>query len=271
MNYIYVYTNKLNNHQYVGQTNDLARRQREHLSCSFNPESTSYNHLFHKKIREYGIENFEFSVLETVSTIEEANFAEQKWIETLKTYAGDNLGGYNMDRGGQNYVSYIYKDNITNIKNDIKMGLPYEQISKKYGISAGQISNINSGKQYFDEKEKYPLYQYGKTAEEISKVIDLLLNSSKTMKIIAEETSMSYSTIKKINSGALHYNDKYTYPLRKDVRAQRADKVIKMLQQGKSNSEIIKETGMSASSIDRINKGVSYYNNNLSYPLREHL
>ena len=179
MNYIYVYTNKLNNHQYVGQTNDLARRQREHLSCSFNPESTSYNHLFHKKIREYGIENFDFCVLETVLTAEEANFAEQKWIETLKTYAGDNLGGYNMDRGGQNYVSYIYKDNITNIKNDIKMGLPYEQISKKYGISAGQISNINSGKQYFDEKEKYPLYQYGKTAEEISKVIDLLLNSSK--------------------------------------------------------------------------------------------
>lgn len=271
MNYIYVYTNKLNNHQYVGQTNDLARRQREHLSCSSNPESTSYNHLFHKKIREYGIENFDFSVLETVSTVEEANFAEQKWIEILKTYVGDNLGGYNMDRGGQNYVSYIYKENIDDIKNDIKNGFPYEYISKKYGISAGQISNINSGKQYFDEKENYPLYQYGKTAEEVSKVIDLLLNSSKTMKVIAEETSMSYSTIKKINSGVLHYSDVYSYPLRKDVRDQRARQIIEMLLQGKTNSEIIKKTGASASSIDRINKGVSYYNNNLSYPLREHL
>ena len=271
MNYIYVYTNKLNNHQYVGQTNDLARRQREHLSCSFNPESSSYNHLFHKKIREYGIENFDCSVLETVATVEEANFAEQKWIEILKTYTGDNLGGYNMDRGGQNYVSYIYKDNMNDIKNDIKKGYPYEQISKKYGISAGQISNINNGKQYFDEKEKYPLYQYGKTTDEILKVKNLLLNSSKTMKAIAEETSMSYSTIKKINSGALHHDDNTTYPLRKDTRTQRADKVIELLQYGKSNSEIIRETGASASSIDRINKGVSYYNSNLSYPLRKHL
>lgn len=66
MNYIYCYTNKINQHKYVGQTNNLNRRIREHKSCSFNENSTSYNDLIHKKIREYGIDNFSIEVLETI-------------------------------------------------------------------------------------------------------------------------------------------------------------------------------------------------------------
>lgn len=51
MYYIYCYTNKVNNHKYVGQTNNLERRIREHRSASINPNSNSYNHLIHAKIR----------------------------------------------------------------------------------------------------------------------------------------------------------------------------------------------------------------------------
>ena len=39
MNYIYCYTNKINGHQYVGQTNDVERRKREHRSCASNEKS----------------------------------------------------------------------------------------------------------------------------------------------------------------------------------------------------------------------------------------
>lgn len=64
MYYIYCYTNKINQHKYVGQTNNLKRRIREHRSCAFNEKASSYNDLIHKKIREYGEENFEIEVLE---------------------------------------------------------------------------------------------------------------------------------------------------------------------------------------------------------------
>lgn len=43
MNYIYCYTNKINGHQYVGQTNNVERRKREHRSCANNIESKQQN------------------------------------------------------------------------------------------------------------------------------------------------------------------------------------------------------------------------------------
>lgn len=75
MYYIYCYTNKINNHKYVGQTNNYKRRIREHHSCAFNEKASSYNDLIHQKIREYGEENFEISLIETLYTedIEEVN------------------------------------------------------------------------------------------------------------------------------------------------------------------------------------------------------
>lgn len=64
MYYIYCYINKINGHKYIGQTNNLKRRIREHRSCALNPKSNSYNDLIHSKMRQYGIDNFEIEVLE---------------------------------------------------------------------------------------------------------------------------------------------------------------------------------------------------------------
>ena len=62
MNYIYSYTNKINGHRYIGQTNNIERRKREHRSCAFNKESKQYLDLFHTKLRQYGEENFNFEI-----------------------------------------------------------------------------------------------------------------------------------------------------------------------------------------------------------------
>lgn len=267
MNYIYVYTNKLNGHQYVGQTNNIERRKREHRSCANNPENTSYNDLFHIKLREYGEENFIFEVLEQVKE-EEVNLKEREWITKLQTYAGWGNGGYNMNLGGENHVSYVYKDSINEIKKDIKSGMSYGDIHTKYGISCGQISNINNGKQYFDENETYPLYKYGKEEQDIAAIKELLICSTKTMKEIAEIYNFAYSTVKKINSGALHHDSNLSYPLRVDVRKQKAEQIKNLLILGRSNLEIITEVGTSASTIDRINRGISYRDDRYKYPLR---
>ena len=101
MNYIYCYTNKLNQHKYVGQTNNLQRRIREHRSCAFNEKASSYNDLIHKKIRQYGEDNFDIEVLEILynSTQEEVNQREIYWIEKLESFR-ETGKGYNSDKGG---------------------------------------------------------------------------------------------------------------------------------------------------------------------------
>lgn len=58
--YIYEFINLINGHKYVGQSKNVKRRCLEHKSNALNPNHKDYNNLFHKKLREYGFENFSF-------------------------------------------------------------------------------------------------------------------------------------------------------------------------------------------------------------------
>ena len=37
--YIYSFINKINGHRYIGKTNNVERRKREHYSLAFNPKN----------------------------------------------------------------------------------------------------------------------------------------------------------------------------------------------------------------------------------------
>lgn len=267
MNYIYCYTNKLNGKKYVGQTNNIDRRKREHRSAANNPNNKDYNYLFHQKLREYGEENFIFSILEE-TTPDKVNEAECFWIKEMHSHIQEN--GYNLTLGGdQPPSSDIYGKDIEEIKGLIKNGVSYIKISEKYGISIPHISAINHGIYYFNSNETYPLYKYYKNESEVALIKDQLKNTSIPMTELATQTGMAYSTIKKINNGSLHHDDQEIYPLRsKNSATQRAEKVQQMLLNGSSNQEIIAQTGVSEVTIRRINKGETHYNSQLSYPLR---
>lgn len=273
MNYIYCYTNKINGHKYVGKTNNLERRKIEHRSSANNPLSKEYNYLFHRKLREYGEENFIFSVLQKLEDSEDINKAECFWIEQLKAFVGDNQGGYNLTRGGEEISSIcLYEENIQEIKADIKNKVPFDKIKQKYGISISYISAINHGLYYREDNETYPLCKYYKDKDEVSYIKELLINSSISMKELAKQLGVSYSTIKKINSGSLWKDDKIDYPLRKiSSGKQRAIEIQKMLLNGASNEEIVAKTNVSTITIRRINSGESYKDNSLHYPLRSSL
>ena len=134
MYYIYCYINKINNHKYVGQTNNYERRIREHRSCAFNEKSSSYNDLIHKKIREYGEENFQITILETLYTdeIEEVNQREIYWIEKMQSHCSTGLG-YNMSRGDgrRRYSNTLSDKELISFKEEITKGISYYALENK--------------------------------------------------------------------------------------------------------------------------------------------
>lgn len=272
MHYIYCYTNLINQHKYVGQTNNLERRIREHRSSAFNPKSASYNDLIHKKIRQYGEENFSIKVLEKIYTtdIEEVNLREKYWIKTLNTFRG-NGEGYNSDLGGNSKNSSILSEQqILELKEKIKAGIPYIDIQKEYQISASFISSINNGVYFYEENQNYPLYKYYKEDSDYDELIDLLLNSPLSLQEIASKLELGYSTVKKINAGTLRKGLYPTYPIREKTPNEiRADKIKDLLISTNFTFQQIADLVKSSkNTVARINKGETFKNKNLNYPLR---
>ena len=85
--------------------------------------------------------------------------------------------------------------------------------------------NMNWKYGYYSESEKYPLYKYYKE-DEIERAKDLLINTNMTMKDIAKELNLGYSTVKKLNYGTLRHDNNVEYPLRVvNAPLQRANRI----------------------------------------------
>lgn len=90
---IYKYQNKLNDKIYIGQSVDITRRYEQHIYDAKNrPERGTGVDL---AIRKYGIENFDFSIIEecSVNLLDER---ERYWIAYYDSYQN----GYNRSPGG---------------------------------------------------------------------------------------------------------------------------------------------------------------------------
>lgn len=82
---------------YVGQTSRTFReRIKEHIR-------SRRNRYVENAIRKYGIENFEVTILEECSSIEELNKREIFWIKELNTKYPN---GFNMTDGGEGATGY---------------------------------------------------------------------------------------------------------------------------------------------------------------------
>lgn len=103
---IYFHVCLLSGKGYVGQTKytieDRWKSHLKHVSLMSRPFMTKQMCHFHNAIKKYGQDCWLHSVLETVSTREEADIAEMLWIEYLNTMDPDV--GYNMTMGGSDSV-----------------------------------------------------------------------------------------------------------------------------------------------------------------------
>lgn len=99
MGIIYCYTNLENNKKYIGQTINPQQRYRQHKSSAYNEKNEEYNSPFHRAIRKYGFENFNYEVLAESEDIEILNQMEILLIQKYKTKVPN---GYNIEDGGKN-------------------------------------------------------------------------------------------------------------------------------------------------------------------------
>lgn len=64
---VYLIINKINNRKYVGSSSNIYKRWRTHINNSKSVTSKYYDYPLYTDFRKYGINNFEFVILETCS------------------------------------------------------------------------------------------------------------------------------------------------------------------------------------------------------------
>jgi len=89
---IYLLTNTVDNKQYVGRTNDINRRLKEHRYKSQDAIDIAIN--------KYNWKNFTVDILEDNVPIDKLNKKEIKYIAEYDTYRGR---GYNLTEGGDGW------------------------------------------------------------------------------------------------------------------------------------------------------------------------
>ena len=159
-NCVYMYVNKINNHRYIGQTNNFKRRHWEHISDSNRRHRKEYNSPLSKAFRKYGIENFEIIILkENLKTRCLLNFWECYYIDKYNCLSKKN---YNLSNGGSNGNPYANKteEEMQEIFND--------EWCKKRSILVKGENNPRSRKiiQYNLNGDFIKIWDYAKKASE---------------------------------------------------------------------------------------------------------
>lgn len=94
---IYKITNKINGKIYIGQSIDIHKRIKEHFWKAMNKKDVSYNSAIHKAIRKYGIDNFDWEIIEECSV----DTIDDKEVQYIQQFNSLVPNGYNILTGGQ--------------------------------------------------------------------------------------------------------------------------------------------------------------------------
>lgn len=166
---IYKIQNKLNNKVYIGQSNDIERRFKEH--CSYKRNKNSNKHTIDRAICKYGKESFTYEIIEECP-LEKLDEREIYWIQYYNSYEK----GYNCTKGGQqnsigehNGRAKLTEADViiirTAYQNHEKQKDVYEQFKNK--ISWGTFQGVWQGKTWkyimpevlTEENKNYYIYQ----------------------------------------------------------------------------------------------------------------
>lgn len=173
MYYIYRYVSP-SGKSYIGQTSGT-QKERQGTDCIGYQRCTA----FYNAIKKYGIENFEYSILDCTEDKEEIDLMEQMYIQLYDTINN----GYNISYGGVGCRKYNYNE----IYNDWNAGLTVKELIEKYDCDPKTIrrvlnffsvpaqERVNRGNVAYRQKyEQYilQLWNQGKSVGEIAKEVN---------------------------------------------------------------------------------------------------
>lgn len=153
---IYKIINKINNHCYIGQSTKIQQRWKEHINTSKNSNQKGYNYPLYRAFRKYGIENFNFIVLEECLN-SQLNDKEKFWINYYKPEYNQTIGG-DYKTVPQKLTEKEVKQIQTLLINDPQGEISHAELAKKYNVHKDTIRDINVGRTWHDSSLQYPLH-----------------------------------------------------------------------------------------------------------------
>lgn len=147
---VYKATNKINNKIYIGKTiQSLKRRKQIHIAIA----KKGNNYYFHRAIRKYGWDNFEWEILTETDSESKLNALEKFYIAAYRKMTIL----YNMTDGGEGINgenNYFFNKHFINEKNGMYGKHHSEETRKK--ISESLKGNIpwNKGRPCTEEAKK---------------------------------------------------------------------------------------------------------------------
>lgn len=289
MLYIYKFTNKINGKIYIGQTNNIENRKRNHKSEAFNKKSNGYFLPFHSAIRKYGWDNFKFEIIEELPDEMGRDYLNEREIFFITYYKSlKTENGYNITKGGEGCsrsklsfeeqvkLSKLFNiEQIKDIQDLLLEGYEYFEIKKKYPqLTDSFISNINLGLNFKRKDLNYPISTlHTKFSKQTKQEICEDIKRGISYKEIAQKYEISIGYISMINSGKKWYNDKINYPLCKKGCSQGAwshSAKYDLIFSNLKHSEIGLKYNKAKSTITAINVGRNRKDKRFIYPLSKH-
>lgn len=285
---IYKITNQKTGKAYIGQSICIEHRWKAHIQSAKNPNNKDYNSEFYTDIRNMGVNNFCFDILEECQ-VTDLDEKEIYYISIFDTYKN----GYNRTHGGagQNYENVIKTRELwdkgyssAEITNELKI---CRETVRKYLQDYKNYSTKESYKRgYFNSEKAIQANKNWNTNIICQYTLDGIFlkgfNScaevEKTLGILAQSVS---SCIKGeyFSAGGFRWAkkgeelislDKWNSIHRNKILSNSNIQQIKeLLALGLKRQDIVDQTGCSLKTISRINNG-ERYNDGLVYPIYDY-
>ena len=148
---------------YIGQSINIEERFKSHKE----PKRIGKQHPLYNSIRKYGIENFEFVIIEVVTDYMKLDDREQYWMDYYKSY--DRNYGYNLIRLAKGIIhssetkeimSLLAKERMKNeelrekISNSVKNVFSNPEFIKKFKKIVKEATNTPEHKKKCSERQK---------------------------------------------------------------------------------------------------------------------
>lgn len=195
---VYKSINKTNKKIYIGiTTRSLNRRIYEHL---FNAKNNSQT-KFHRAIRKYGSDNFEWSIIYKGESLEEIFKKEIFFIQKFNSYKN----GYNMTIGGDSGFGFKGEEHPNSSINEetakkiihliTHTDLKYREISEITDTPKSTVLHVAFGNSWSHLYDEAPFKNRPETALKLNKID---LDMAKDIVCMLENTNFNQLEISKI-------------------------------------------------------------------------